>query len=150
VVGTAVDTETYLAGCQKLCAELGLLDHVVFTGPVSQAELCTYYRLAAVYLCLSEHEGFCVPLLEAMHFDVPVVAYAAAGVPGTMGDAGLLVREKDFPAVAELVHCVIRDPELRAAVVARQRARLRAFDTEAIGATLREHLETLAGAELVR
>ena len=83
---------------------------MVFAGGVSQAELCTYYRLASAYLCLSEHEGFCVPLLEAMHFDVPVVAYAAAGVPGTMGDAGLLVQEKDFPAIAELTHRVVHDP----------------------------------------
>jgi glycosyltransferase involved in cell wall biosynthesis len=150
VVGSAVDTETYLAGCQKLCAELGLLDHVVFTGAVSQAELCTCYRLASAYLCLSEHEGFCVPLLEAMHFGVPVVAYAAAGVPDTMGDAGLLVQEKDFPAIAELLHCVVRDRTLRAAVVAGQEARLRVFDADAIGACLREHLETLAAAEALR
>ena len=121
-MGSAVDTEAYLTGCQKLCVELGLLDHVVFVGSVSQAELCTYYRLASAYLCLSEHEGFCVPLLEAMHFEVPVVAYAAAGVPGTMGEAGLLVQEKDFPAIAELVHRAIHDPALRAAVVAGQRA----------------------------
>jgi glycosyltransferase involved in cell wall biosynthesis len=150
VVGSAVDTETYLAGCQKLCAELGLLDHVVFTGAVSQAELTTYYRLASAYLCLSEHEGFCVPLLEAMHFDVPVVAYAATGVPGTMGDAGLLVPEKDFPAIAELAHRVVHDRDLRVAVLAGQRVRLRAFDAVAIGATLREHLEMLAGAETLR
>ena len=142
--------ESYLAGCQKLCAELGLLDHVVFAGGVSQAELCTYYRLASAYLCLSEHEGFCVPLLEAMHFEVPVIAYAATGVPGTMGEAGLLVQEKDFPAIAELTHRAVHDPAVRAAVVAGQRARLRAFDTEAIGAILREHLETLATAEAAR
>ena len=145
-----MDTETYLTACQKLCADLGLLDHVVFAGAVSQTELCTYYRLASAYLCLSEHEGFCVPLLEAMHFDIPVVAYAATGVPGTMGDAGVLVEEKDFPAIAELLHRVVRDPAVRAAVVAGQRARLRAFDADTIGASLREHLETLAGARALR
>jgi glycosyltransferase involved in cell wall biosynthesis len=85
-----------------------------------------------------------------MHFDVPVVAYAAAGVPGTMGDAGLLVQDKDFPAIAELIHRAIRDPRVRAAVVAGQRARLRAFDADAIGATLREHLESLSGTEALR
>jgi L-malate glycosyltransferase len=91
-----------------------------------------------------------VPRLEAMHFDVPVIAYAAAGVPGTMGNAGLLVQEKDFPAVAELVHRVAHDPALRADVVAGQRARLQAFDAETIGATLRHHLETLGTAEALR
>jgi glycosyltransferase involved in cell wall biosynthesis len=122
----------------------------VFTGSVAQAELCTYYRLASAYLCLSEHEGFCVPLLEAMHFDVPVVAYAATGVPGTMGDAGLLLPDKEFPAIAELVHRAVHDRELRARVVAGQRARLRAFDADAVGARLREHLESLASQGAVR
>ncbi|MBI2469577.1 MAG: glycosyltransferase, partial [Candidatus Rokubacteria bacterium] len=97
VVGSATDMEAYLAACQKLAAELGVLDGVVFTGLVPQADLCTYYRLASVYLSMSEHEGFCVPLLEAMHFGVPIVAYASTGVPDTLGDAGLLVADKDFP-----------------------------------------------------
>ncbi len=150
VVGSAVDTESYLAGCQKLAAELGVLDHVVFPGAVSQAELCTYYRAATAFLCLSEHEGFCVPLLEAMHFDLPVVAFAAAGVPETLGGAGLLVAEKDFPAIAEALHRVATDPALRAAVIAGQRARLPAFEAGAIGARLRAELDRLAGAEAVR
>jgi L-malate glycosyltransferase len=146
VVGSAVDTEGYLAGLQKLAAELGVLDGVVFTGSVPQAELCTYYRLAAVYLSMSEHEGFCVPLLEAMHFGVPIVAYAAAGVPGTLGGAGLLVEAPDFPLIAELVHRVVTEPVLRDAVVAGQRERLKAFDSTTIGAGLRAHLDALTGA----
>jgi len=143
VVGTAVDMEGYLAGCRKLAAELGVADGVVFTGPVSQAELCTYYRLAACYLCLSEHEGFCVPLLEAMHFDVPVVAYAAAGVPGTLGGAGVLLPEKEFPAIAELVHHLLTTPDLRKEVLARQRERLRAFEPSAVGQQLKGYLAEL-------
>lgn len=150
VVGSAVDMESYLAGCRKLAAELGVLDGVVFTGEVSQAELCTYYRLASVYLTLSEHEGFGVPLLEAMHFGVPVVAYAAAGVPGTMGEAGLLVAEKDLPTIAEVVHRLVTDRTLRAAVVAGQRERLRAFDAAVIGEQLRAYLAELSGAEVPR
>jgi hypothetical protein len=67
-----------------------------------------------------------------------------------MGDAGLLVQEKDFPAIAELLHRVVRDPVVRAAVVAGQRVRLRAFDAEAIGACLREHLESLASVGMLR
>jgi glycosyltransferase involved in cell wall biosynthesis len=144
LVGSAVDTEGYLAGLQKLAAELGVLDGVVFTGAVSQAELCTYYRLASVYVSLSEHEGFCVPLLEAMHFGVPVVAYASTGVPGTLGGAGLLVSDKDFPTLAELLYRVVTDGALRDTIVAAQRERLRAFDAELIGGQLRGYLEALA------
>lgn len=146
VVGSAVDTEGYLAGCQKLAAELGLTDGVVFVGGVSQPDLCTYFRLASAYVSMSEHEGFCVPLLEAMHFGVPIVAYAATGVPPTLGGAGLLAAEKDFPTLAELVHRVVTDPGLRAGVVAGQRARLRAFDAATIGAQLRDHLAEWIGA----
>lgn len=150
VVGSAVDTESYLAGCQKLAAELGVLDRVLFTGAVSQAELCTYYRLASAYLSMSEHEGFGVPLLEAMHFGVPIVAYAAAGVPGTLGEAGLVVAEKDFPTIAEVTHRVITDAILREAVIAGQRQRLQAFDAVVIGEQLRGHLTALASAEAFR
>jgi len=150
VVGSTVDTEGYLAGCQKLAAELGVLDGVVFTASVPQADLCTYYRLATVYLSMSEHEGFCVPLLEAMHFGVPIVAYASTGVPGTMGDAGLLVQDKDFPTVAELIHRVATEPSLRDAVVAGQRGRLKAFDAAVIGNQLRAHLNGLTSAEALR
>jgi glycosyltransferase involved in cell wall biosynthesis len=140
LVGSAVDTEGYLVGLRKLALDLGLADAVVFTGGVSQAELCTYYRLASAYLCLSEHEGFCVPLLEAMHFDRPVVAHASTGIPYTMGSAGLLLAERDFPTIAEVIHEVVREPALRDAVVAGQRERLKAFDAETIGAQLRRHL----------
>jgi glycosyltransferase involved in cell wall biosynthesis len=146
IVGSAVDTEGYLAGCQKLAAELGVLDGVVFTGAVSQAELCTYYRLAHVYLTLSEHEGFCVPLLESMHFGVPIVAYASTGVPATLGGAGLLVGEKDGPTLAELIHRVAGDPGLRDAIVAGQRERLTAFDPTVIGARLRADLDQLSAS----
>lgn len=146
IVGSAVDTEGYLAGLQKLAAELGVLDGVVFTGAVPQAELCTYYRLASVYLSMSEHEGFCVPLLEAMHFGVPIVAYAAAGVPGTLGGAGLLVETKEFPVLAELIDRVVAEPVLRDAVVAGQRERLKAFDAAVVGETLRGYLRELEGA----
>ncbi len=147
LVGSAVDMEVYLAACQKLAADLGVLDGVVFAGLVPQADLCTYYRLASVYLSMSEHEGFCVPLLEAMHFGVPVVAYASTGVPDTLGGAGLLVADRDFPAIAELVRRVVTEPALREALVTRQRRRLQAFDPALIGARLRGHLTDLAPSE---
>jgi L-malate glycosyltransferase len=145
LVGGSIDTENYLAACQKLAVELDVADGVIFTGGVSQAELCAYYRLASAYLSMSEHEGFCVPLLEAMHFGVPVVAFAAAGVPGTLGHAGLLVHDRDFPVIAEVVHEVVTTPAVRASVIAGQRARLRAFDAKSVAEQLRSHLDGLGG-----
>ena len=80
----------YYATIRALMAEYRMLDErFVFTGPVPDEELAVYYRHAAVYISLSEHEGFCVPLLEAMAADVPVLAYAAAAVPETLGGAGV-------------------------------------------------------------
>ena len=107
------------------------LEGVEWLGSVSHAELLAVYGSADVFLCLSEHEGFCAPLIEAMRHDVPVVAYAAGAVPETLDGAGVLVREKRFDLLAELIGRLRDDAPLRQAVVARQRERLaryRAFD----------------------
>jgi len=113
---------------------------VIFTRHVTQAELNACYRAADVFLCMSEHEGFCVPLVEAMHFGVPIVAYAQDAVAETLGGAGILVRHKEFEAIAELLDLVLTDAQLRERVVARQRERLRAFQRPAIEQRLRELL----------
>ena len=90
-------------------------------------DLAVYYRHAAVYISLSEHEGFCVPLLEAMAADVPVLAYAAAAVPDTLGGAGVQFAPKDLEYAAELLGVLAFDDELRAQVIAGQRRRLADF-----------------------
>jgi L-malate glycosyltransferase len=86
----------YWRALHKLVADLDVADAVTFTDVVTQAELIACYRSADVLLCLSEHEGFNVPVVEAMHFDVPVVAYAASAVPDTVGDAGLLLTDQSL------------------------------------------------------
>lgn len=142
LVGSADQMEPYTAYLQALVARLGLTD-VYFIGHVSRAELIAYYRAADVYLCMSEHEGFGVPLIESMYFDVPVVAYAAAAVPETMGGAGVLVTRKDHAAIAELVHLVVRDETLRARLIVKQQQRWPQFTPAALLPTLRACLETL-------
>jgi len=118
----------YYSTIRALMAEFRLLnDRFVFTGAVPDEELALYYRHAAVYVSLSEHEGFCVPLLEAMAADVPVLAYAAAAVPDTLGGAGVQFAPKDLECAAELLGALAFDDELRAAVVAGQRRRLADF-----------------------
>ncbi len=142
LVGSTRGMEPYLAFLRALVERLRLPD-VVFTGHVSTSQLVACYRCATVYLSMSEHEGFGVPLLESMHFGVPIVAYKAAAVPETLGESGVLVKVKDHPAIAELVGWVAEDGELRARVVARQRARLRDFLPEAVEERLRALLRTL-------
>jgi glycosyltransferase involved in cell wall biosynthesis len=94
-------------------ADLGLTEAVSVVGSVRPEELEAYYRTADVFVCASDHEGFCVPIVEAMAHDVPVVAYAAAAVPETVGEAGLLLDSKDPLAFAAAVHRVMDDDHLR-------------------------------------
>jgi len=98
-----------------------------FTGPVDRRDLAAYYRNAHAYVSLSEHEGFCVPLVEAMAMDVPVLAYGAAAVPETLGGAGMTFRPKDLELAAEMLGVLVYDRPVRAAVIEGQRQRVRDF-----------------------
>jgi L-malate glycosyltransferase len=135
----------YYSMIRALMAEYRLLnDRFVFTGPVPDEELAVYYRHAAVYVSMSEHEGFCVPLLEAMAADVPVLAYAAAAVPDTLGGAGVQFAPKDLEVAAELLGALAFDDRLRAGVIAGQRRRLMDFGDERITRELTALLHTLS------
>ena len=118
----------YYSAIRGLMAEFRLRnERFIFTGPVSDEELAVYYQRAAVYISLSEHEGFCAPLVEAMAADVPVLAYSAAAVPETLGGAGVEFAPKDLEYAAELAALLAFDDEVRTSIVAGQRRRLAAF-----------------------
>ena len=123
----------YFATIRALMSEYRLLnERFVFTGPVPDEDLAVYYRHSAVYISLSEHEGFCAPLLEAMAADVPVLAYSAAAVPETLGGAGVQFAPKDMEYAAELLGSLAFDDDLRRSVIAGQRKRLADFSDERI------------------
>jgi glycosyltransferase involved in cell wall biosynthesis len=126
LVGSSGGAKPYLASLRAYVARLELPD-VVFAGHVDAAEWIAYYQCASVYLSMSEHEGFGVPLLESMHFGVPILAYKRAAVPETLGGAGLLLTERNHAAAAELIALLYEDRALRERVVVRQRERLQAF-----------------------
>ena len=127
----------YYSTIRALMSEYRLLsERFIFTGRVPDEELAVYYRRAAVYVSMSEHEGFCVPLLEAMAADVPIMAYAAAAVPDTLGGAGVQFAPKDLEHAAELLGALAVDDDLRARVIAGQRRRLADFDDTRIAAEL--------------
>jgi L-malate glycosyltransferase len=139
----------YYAAIRTLMSEYRLLDErFIFTGAVPDAELAAYYRHAAVYISLSEHEGFCAPLLEAMAADVPVLAYAAAAVPETLGGAGVQFAPKDLEHAAELAGALAFDDELRASVIAGQRQRLGEFGDARVLRELSAALAPIGGAPL--
>ena len=108
--------------------------------------LWEHYRTAHAFLCLSEHEGFCVPLLEAFHFGVPVVARPAGGVPEVAGDAALLVEDRDPAVIAELLRIAVSDDELRGELRRRGHARLEEYGHDRTARRLRSVLEDLTPA----
>jgi glycosyltransferase involved in cell wall biosynthesis len=114
-----------------------------FTGSVPDVELAAYYRHAHLYVSLSEHEGFCAPLVEAMAMDVPVLAYAAAAVPETLGGAGVSFDPKDLEVAAELAGELIYDEGLRGPTLAGQRKRRLDFSRDAIGPRIDGLLDAL-------
>jgi glycosyltransferase involved in cell wall biosynthesis len=132
-VGRYDVTPRYYAAIRALLSEYQMLeDRFVFTGPVPDVELAAYYRAASVYVSLSEHEGFCVPLVEAMAMDVPVLAYGAAAVPDTLGGAGVQFAPKDLEYAAELLGMLAFEENPREEVLDGQRRRLRDFDDAVI------------------
>jgi len=118
----------YTAAVRDLIGELGLDDAVHLVGGVDAAALAREYAEADVFVCLSDHEGFCIPVLEAMANEVPVVAYASSALPETVGGGGLLLPAKDPALVAAAVHRLATDAGLRSTVVARGAERVAAFD----------------------
>jgi glycosyltransferase involved in cell wall biosynthesis len=140
-VGRTDGVPRYYAMVRALIDRYEMLpDRFLFPGVVSDWELAAYYRTASVYISMSEHEGFCVPLVEAMANDVPVLAYASTAVPETLGGAGVLFEPKDMEYAAELLGQLAFDPDLRERVIAGQRRRLDDFSDGAIAGRLREVL----------
>ena len=145
LVGDYRGFDRYFDRLNELVRELRV-DEVVFTGQVDDDELYAYYRVADAFLCLSEHEGFCVPLQEAMHFGIPVIAYETGAVRETLHGGGLLLQDKSPELVAELLDRVTHGGDLRRAVLASQAraiAQIRATD---FGALLRDRLRPVLEA----
>ena len=122
--------EDYKKNLDEYIQDNGIRD-VIFTGHVSEEELEAYYKVADLFLCMSEHEGFGIPILESMARGIPVVAYAATAVPYTMGGAGILVRTKDPAVISRKMARVLSDERYRERVIAKQLERI-----------LRENLES--------
>ncbi|HEV7524349.1 MAG TPA: glycosyltransferase [Acidimicrobiia bacterium] len=142
----ASSSHRYELALSAFIGALDLGDSVDVTGGVSAGALTAYFEAADVYVTASEHEGFCVPLLEAMHHRVPIVAHAAAAVPETLGDAGLLLDAKDAYTIASAVHRVVDESALRKQLVEAGVRRLRDFDLEKSRKKLLDALEPVVGS----
>lgn len=137
------NTERYNQRLSAYVEALGVQD-VIFPGHIKFDEILAYYHLADVFVCMSEHEGFCVPLAEAMHFQVPIVARATSAIPGTLDGSGVLLPDNDPVRAALAIHHLVQDKALRAQVIESQNCRLQDFQYEAVKARLLKILQTFA------
>ena len=144
------EAQLVMVGGSPLPWYVGALDRIAFelnlqgvwrTGRVSDRQLAAFYRLADVFVTMSEHEGFCVPLLEAMSFEVPIVARSWGAIPETLGDAGVLLPASSGPILAaEAIAEAVSNPGLRTNLVNRGIERLESFHPEEARATFLRHL----------
>lgn len=142
LVGDPV-TDDYLRMLRGLADEL-VPGAVTIESGLSAQALGDRYRSAHALLCLSEHEGFCLPLLEAFHFGLPVIARPVGAIPEVVGDAALLCDDRDLAVVAELLHLAISDRALRAELGRRAPLRLQANAPEHVAERLRAAVEATA------
>jgi len=146
LVGAPVNW-AYDAAMRELAEDLSPGAITIESGLTTE-QLAARYRSAHAFVCLSEHEGFCIPLLEAFHFGVPVIARPVGGVPEVAGDAALLLAEDDGESViAELLALVTTDEALRATLRERAAARVAAYAPEPTARALRAAIESLATEE---
>jgi glycosyltransferase involved in cell wall biosynthesis len=142
IVGSHSGFERYLASLHQLAAALGA-SHVHFIGHVSDEELVAFYEVADLFLCASEHEGFCVPLVEAFYKQVPVVAFAATAVPDTMDGAGVLYHDKDPIHVATVIEAIVSNAALQDRIVDAQLAAVGRLQSSDFAGTLLAYVRTI-------
>ncbi|HEY4283918.1 MAG TPA: glycosyltransferase family 4 protein, partial [Chthoniobacterales bacterium] len=139
LVGPTHETDPYVIYIRQLIANRGLEESVIVAGAVEDRQLAAYYHSADLFWSMSEHEGFGVPLVEAMWFDVPVLAFKCTAVPETLGEAGLMVTSKSsVETSAALAHLLIKDAPLREKVINAQRRRREAFLPEQVAPRVQE------------
>lgn len=139
LVGSWNGWEKYYAKLKGFCADLHLTDRqVIFTGPVTEEEKEAYLTGSDALVCMSEHEGFCVPLLEAMEHGLPVVAYKAAAVPETLDGSGIQFETKDYPEIAKAIQRLKQDPAFRQKIIRKQREQRDRFSYDTVRSKLLE------------
>ena len=145
LVGRNWEWENYTQGVIGLIHKLGLWEDIRIISQVLPENLAALYRASDVYVSMSEHEGFCVPLIEAMASHLPVVAYKAGAVSETIQDAGVLAHTKNFAELAEVIHTVVTRPSLKTTLIEKGAQRARAFSYPRVLSQLQEMLPLIQG-----
>lgn len=142
LVGNYKTEDVYYRRIADYIRRLGLgEDDVKITGHIKFNQILAYYTAADAFVCMSEHEGFCVPLVEAMHFHTPIIAYNSTAIPSTLGGSGMLLEDKDPIFVAGCIDRVIKDQKLRKVMISKQDERLKDFEYEKIAGQFENYLK---------
>lgn len=147
LVGLYAEEDIYYNKLHQYVNELDLNDDVIFTGHISFEEVLAYFNIADAFLCLSEHEGFCVPLVEAMYFNIPIIAYNSTAIKETLGGSGILLEDKNPLEVAKALYLVESNNELREKIIAEEKERLKAFDDNKIKQEFLSYLKKYGSLE---
>ena len=130
---------------KELAKELELENDVVFPGHIKFEEILAFYKVADLFLCMSEHEGFCVPLVESMFFEVPILTYNSSAIKNTLGNSGIIVNKKDYFLIAELMNFVLSDKNVKKEIINNQNKRLEDFQLEKVEKQLLEFIRRIGG-----
>ncbi|WP_019536922.1 glycosyltransferase [Paenibacillus ginsengihumi] len=136
LVGNYTGMEPYYYQLKKLISELNLENDVLITGHIPFSHILAYYHTAHLFFSMSEHEGFCVPLLEAMYFKLPILAYDSSAIGETLGNGGVLFKEKDFVKIAAMIDTLIKNEEFNKSYRMKSSSRLEYFKQEKLESIL--------------
>jgi glycosyltransferase involved in cell wall biosynthesis len=144
VVGKTQSLPGYFQSLVGMADEFYLKpEEICFTGHIPDEEMYALYQASDVFLSLSEHEGFGLPFIESMVFDLPIIAYNSTAVPYTLGGAGILINSKRVDYITELVQIVALDKKLRERLLQGQRQRLKKFKAQNLEKFLLDYLKNL-------
>ncbi|MDF9840212.1 MULTISPECIES: glycosyltransferase family 4 protein [unclassified Paenibacillus] len=141
LVGNYNDYSLYYNQLMMLVQTMVSKNSIQFTGKISEGELDYHYRTADIFLSMSEHEGFCVPLLESMSYGVPTFAFDAGAIRTTLGKAGVLITSKDYDYIGELIHLILNNQALREEIINNQYDWINNFSIEATEDALLKYID---------
>jgi L-malate glycosyltransferase len=110
---TARELESYKYELSSFINYYNLEDKIEFLDFLDQDTLSRIYSNADLFISMSEHEGFCVPLLEAMYYNIPIIAFNSSAIAETLGNGGILINEKKLEYITELIYSIKINSELR-------------------------------------
>lgn len=145
IVGNYEGMERYQRQLSELVKKLNLEKNVCFTGHIKFEEILGYYSIADLFLCMSEHEGFCVPLVESMFFKVPILAYDSSAISYTLNGSSILIKEKNYIYIAGMMDYILNNDELKYKIVEKQLMRLEELKPEKVKVEMKKYFEKILG-----